>query len=301
MASRVRKTKIGTTLLGTPGPCAGESFLLRTMEKNDLTRSIRLKAALAALAFSAIATVAPAAYAQAQGEQGKPATAPTTAAAAPAAPPSQRWEPQIAAFEESDRKMPPPPGSVLFIGSSSIVNWKSVTRDFPGVVTLRRGFGGSQITDSVYYADRIVVPYKPRAIVFYAGDNDISAGKSAETVLQDFKAFVGKVRAGGLADTTVFFLAVKPSPSRWKLWPTMRRANELVQEWAKTQPGGKVVFVDVATPLLAPDGQPRPEFYLKDRLHLSAEGYRVWTRTLAPYLAPYAEAAASAAPSATPG
>ena len=125
--------------------------------------------------------------------------------------PSQRWESDIAAFEAADKKSPPPQGAVLFIGSSSIRIWKTLATDFPDQKTINRGFGGSELADSVYYADRIVIPYKPRLIVLFAGTNDINAGKRPETVFADFKAFVAKVRAG-LPNTRIAYLSISPAP-----------------------------------------------------------------------------------------
>jgi len=108
---------------------------------------------------------------------------------------SLQWEREIQAFEAADRGNPPPQGAVLFIGSSTIRMWKTLAQDFPEHKVLNRGFGGCQIADCTYYADRIVVPYNPRLIVLRAGGNDIAAGKSPEQVRGDFQAFVDKVRA----------------------------------------------------------------------------------------------------------
>src|SRR5882672_12560139 len=110
----------------------------------------------------------------------------------PAGP--EAWEPSIKKFEKSDRQHPPEKGGVLFVGSSSIRIWESLAEDFPAVKVLNRGFGGSEIADSTYYAGRIIVPYRPRMIVFYAGDNDLAKGKSPDRVSDDFKEFVGRVR-----------------------------------------------------------------------------------------------------------
>ena len=109
--------------------------------------------------------------------------------------PSQPWEGDIRAFEAADKKSPPPQGGILFIGSSGIRMWKTLAQDFPEHQVLNRGFGGSQIADSVYYANRIVFPYKPRLIVLRAGGNDIAAGKTPEQCAADFRVFVEKVRA----------------------------------------------------------------------------------------------------------
>ncbi len=127
---------------------------------------------------------------------------------------STAWEKEIRAFEKAALTSPPPSGAILFIGSSSTRLWKTLAQDFPDHKVINRGFGGSQIADSVNYADRIVIPCKPRLIVLQAGGNDIAAGKSPERVLSDFKAFVEKVRAR-LPETRIAFLSIHPAPVRW--------------------------------------------------------------------------------------
>jgi len=189
-------------------------------------------------------------------------------------------EKAIQAFEEQDRKQAPEPGGVLFLGSSSIRLWDTA-RDFPDAKIINRGFGGSQIADSLHYADRIAIPYRPRLIVFYAGDNDIAAGKSADEVLADVKAFIGKIHSS-LPETRITFIAIKPSPLRWKFFDTQCRANELVREFVKSE--RRLSYVDVVKPMLGDDGQPRYELFKKDNLHLNEEGYRLWTRLVKPFL-----------------
>ncbi len=148
---------------------------------------------------------------------------------------SSRWEKYIARFEAADKKQMPEPGGVLFIGSSSIRMWKTLKQDFAGFSVINRGFGGSQIADSTHFAGRILHPYKPRQIVLYAGDNDVAAGKSPETVLADFQKFVKTVHAK-LPEARISFIAIKPSLSRWKLSEKMAKANALVRgDCAKEQ------------------------------------------------------------------
>jgi lysophospholipase L1-like esterase len=200
-------------------------------------------------------------------------------AAMPAASAS-RWEPDIRAFEASDREQMPAPGGIVFIGSSSIRGW-DVAKSFPGLPVINRGFGGSQIADSVEFADRIVIPYKPKTVVFYAGDNDINSGKTPQQVLRDYREFVAKVH-GALPDGKIVFIAIKPSLRRWNLVGTMREANKLVREYSDSN--AKLEFVDVDPPMLGSDGKPRPELFVEDGLHMTAEGYRVWTALVRPFL-----------------
>jgi lysophospholipase L1-like esterase len=194
--------------------------------------------------------------------------------------PVDSLEKAVQAFEEQDRKQAPEPGGVLFLGSSSIRLWDT-TKSFPDPKIINRGFGGSQIADSVHYAGRIAIPYKPRLIVFYAGDNDIAAGKSADEVFADFKEFVGKIHAS-LPETRIAFIAIKPSPMRWKFFEAQSRANDLVREFIGSD--RHLSYIDVVKPMLGDDGQARGELFKKDNLHLNDEGYRVWTRLVKPFL-----------------
>ncbi len=192
-----------------------------------------------------------------------------------------KWEKEIAAFEAADQKQPAVKGEILFVGSSSIRLW-DVKRSFPELLVVNRGFGGSQIEDSTNFAERIIGTHEPRAIVVYAGDNDINAGKSAETVSLHFEQFVAKVR-GKLPETQIFFIAIKPSPSRWKHTETQRAANERIRAFCERGP--RLTFVDVVQPMLNKDSQPREELFLNDGLHMTPAGYQVWNDLLRPQLA----------------
>jgi lysophospholipase L1-like esterase len=223
----------------------------------------------------------------------EPTAPPAGEAARPAgdkANPADKWEAAIARFEEADRKSPPPKGAILFVGSSSIVRWKTLAQDFPEVITLNRGFGGSVIADATRYADRIVIPYAPKQIVFYAGDNDIAQKRTPEQVLADFQAFVTRVRAG-LPGVRILFLSIKPSPARWNLREQMQDANRLIREWIETkqsQPAGEAagdtVYIDVYDPMLNEEGQPQPALYGPDKLHMTDDGYRLWVKLVRPVL-----------------
>lgn len=192
-----------------------------------------------------------------------------------------QWNAEIAAFVAADRAQPPPAGAVLFIGSSSIRMWKTLAADFPEVRTINRGFGGSEIADSTYFADRIVAPYRPRAIVMYAGDNDIEAGNRPEQVRDDFAAFVRKARALD-PGVPIAFIAIKPSIARKALLPQIRAANDLVRDYAAMQQG--VAYLDVFTPMLGKNGQPQAKWFIQDGLHMNRSGYALWVGIVRPWL-----------------
>ena len=188
---------------------------------------------------------------------------------------------EIRAFEASDAKNPPPKDAVLFLGSSSMRLWKTLAEDFPGIQTINRGFGGSHVEHSLRYADKIVLPYRPKLIVFYAGDNDIAAGKTPNQVLEDFKALTAKVRAA-LPETRILYVAIRPSVARWHLQGRQWLANRLVRDFADADPA--VEFVDVVPALLGPDGRPRADYLVADMLHLNEDGYRAWTAVIRPHV-----------------
>ncbi len=202
---------------------------------------------------------------------------------ADSAPPSH-WQPDIAAFVAADHEHPPAQHGVLFIGSSSIQFWKSLAQDFPGIQVINRGFGGSALPDSTYYADRIVWPYQPNLIVMYAGDNDINDGATAEQVLASFQQFVARAREG-VPGVPIVYISIKPSIARLGLWPTMKAANDKIRAWSATQKS--VRFVDIAPLMLDAQGKPRPELFRPDGLHMLPAGYALWIATLKPVLADY--------------
>ena len=196
-----------------------------------------------------------------------------------ASPPSIPFEPEILAFEAADRATPPPLGGVVFVGSSSLRMWTKAAVDFPGVPLLNRGFGGSTLPEVVQLTPRIVLQYQPHLIVLYAGDNDLSAGRTPEDVLNDYRTFVGIVRRA-LPSTRIAFVSIKPSPSRWAIADRMREANRLVrQEIARDTLAS---YVDVFTPMIGANGHPRAELFGPDSLHMTRAGYLLWKERLAP-------------------
>ncbi len=191
------------------------------------------------------------------------------------------FERAIRRFEISDMEKPPEKGGILFIGSSSIVGWRSLAQDYPDKNVINRGFGGSQIIDSIRNAHRIVIPYQPKMIVFFAGTNDIASGRSAETVFAHYKAFVGKVHAE-LPDTKIAFISITPAPSRWSMLNSFMRANEMIKHYSENNPN--LMYIDAFDEFLNTEGGPRPELFVDDRLHMNPKGYEIWKRVVGPYL-----------------
>ncbi len=195
--------------------------------------------------------------------------------------PSLKWEKAIAAFEQADKKAPPTQGGIEFIGASGIARWTTLKEDFAGLPVFNRGFGGSQIEDATYYADRIVIPYKPKVIVFQSGGNDINAGKSPEQVAKDFEAFVAKVRAA-LPDVRIIFIEQGPSTKRWEQREKQQKMNQLVKDIVAKDK--KLGFIPIWDEFIGPDGKPNDALFVEDKLHHNAEGYKIRTRIVKGYL-----------------
>jgi lysophospholipase L1-like esterase len=205
------------------------------------------------------------------------APAPTTRAAEPAKQAPEKWQAELDRMAAADAKDPPAKGGVLFLGSSSIRLWK-LDQSFSGKDYLNRGFGGSEISDSLRLLDKLVFPYEPQAIVFYAGDNDLAKGKSPEQVAADFRELSERV-AQRLPETRILYIAIKPSIKRWSLIDKVRAANDAIAKYCAETP--RRTFVDIAPAMLGEDGMPRKELFVADGLHMSPAGYAIWTKLVA--------------------
>ena len=193
---------------------------------------------------------------------------------------SSGWEKEIAAFEAADRTNAPANNGIVFVGSSSIRLWKTLAADFPGLPVVNRGFGGSQLADSVNFAERAIIAYHPRQVVVYAGGNDINAGKSPDVVYGDFVALMTKLRAR-LPEARLAFISSAPNPSRWAQVEKVKRLNSLAEAYCREH---HLDFINVFPLMLGPDGNPKPDIYVADRLHMNPKGYAIWREAVAPYL-----------------
>lgn len=183
-----------------------------------------------------------------------------------------KWEKAVSAFEQEDKESPPPKGSVLFIGSSTIVRWKTLKEDFPGVTVLNRGFGGNQIKDSTYFADRMIFPYEPSVIVLRAGGNDINAGWPADVVFEDFKKFVAKIRTR-FPKVPIAYIGLSPTVKREKQIAEGNKLNDLIADYAKKETA--VSYIETRTSTLGADGKPRADLFVADMLHFNEAGYKI--------------------------
>ncbi len=196
-------------------------------------------------------------------------------------PAADAWEPAIAAFEAQDRQQPPLPGQVVFVGGSSIRFWDHLAADMAPIPVLNRGFGGARLRDVPHYVDRVILPYRPQAVVLYAGENDLGAWWAWPGLIVDrFQHLVERLRQSD-PKLPILMLAIKPSPYFAARLERQREANRRLRAYCEATPG--LFFIDVASPLLDAQGRPRPELY-RDGLHLNAAGYALWRERVRPVL-----------------
>lgn len=194
----------------------------------------------------------------------------------------ERWENSIQKFEKQDQKNPPAPGAVLFVGSSSIAMWQDVGEYFPDHRVLNRGFGGSQFSDLIYYADRVIYPYQPSKIFVYEGDNDVAAGDSPKRILKEAKKLRKMIAKNLGKEIPVIFIAPKPSVARWNLKEKYEATNMLLKKYAAKTPHTE--FADVWSAALDENGQVFDHIFIEDNLHMNAKGYQIWQEVLMPFL-----------------
>jgi lysophospholipase L1-like esterase len=190
---------------------------------------------------------------------------------------------EINAFKKQDSASMPPKNAILFVGSSSFRMWSSVQQDFPVHVVINRGFGGSSLPDVIRYADQIIIPYQPKQILIYCGENDMASSDTiaAQTVNSRFQQLFNQIRKA-LPDVPIAFVSMKPSPSRQHLLKKIANANELIKRFLKDQP--KTAYIDVFSAMVDQDGNPNPDLFVDDRLHMNKKGYAIWVQIIGPYL-----------------
>lgn len=187
----------------------------------------------------------------------------------------------IAKFATTDRDQPPPARPIVFVGSSSIRLWDTLQQDMAPLPALNRGFGGARLSSVLYYVDRVVIQYRPRAVVLYAGDNDIDAGRSPEDIVSDFRGFVSRLHSA-LPGVRIYYLSIKPNLRFWSNWPKYQAVNAQISAICASD--SRLSYIDGATPLLASGQPPARDLYRFDQMHLSKKGYALWTGIVKPRL-----------------
>ena len=203
------------------------------------------------------------------------------------------WRPDLESFASADKLRRPAQGGVLFVGSSTIRLWRNLAQDFrQQPVIINRGFGGSTLAACNFFAKDLVVQYRPAQVLVYAGDNDLAIGRSPQDVLDSFRRFTETVR-GELPGARISFISIKPSPSRKSLLLAIQQTNRLIAGYLEKLPNAQ--YIDTHTAMLTAKGDPRPELFLPDMLHLNDAGYALWQGIIAPHLGAK-DAAASLGP-----
>jgi lysophospholipase L1-like esterase len=187
------------------------------------------------------------------------------------------YDNEVQQLETKIKQLPTADNRVVFYGSSSIRLWKTLADDFPGQNTLNLGFGGSTLAACAWFFERLVLPAKPKAVVFYAGDNDLGDSRLPEEVFLFFRALAEQMRQR-LPGVPLAYLTIKISPTRWRLADSIRLANKFIQQEISYHPDWQVI--DMTTPLLDGNGRPRRELFEADGLHLNQQGYLVWKQAL---------------------
>ena len=192
-----------------------------------------------------------------------------------------RFQQEINTYGTMDQERMPAKGMIIFTGSSSVRLWKNMEKYFPGAGIINRGFGGSQMSDLVFYVNKLIIKYHPKKVFIYEGDNDINDGKTPGQIINDTKKLV-KILHTQLPDVLIYFISPKPSISRWKLKDKYVKLNALLKSYCDRKPG--IHFIDVWSPMLDKNGKLLPNLFLEDNLHMNEAGYQIWQRAIAPYL-----------------
>jgi hypothetical protein len=180
-----------------------------------------------------------------------------------------RWKARVEQTLKQDQQNPPKQGAVMFVGSATIAGW-DLKHYFPEFDTVNRGIGASMISETTYYTDQLIIPYKPSTIVFYSGDNDTAYGVPTGMIADDFRKFVAKIHSA-LPDTQMVVLSIRPSIARLAVWDAVVAANDQLR--AICAKDSKLRFVDLTPMLLGKDGQPRKELLREDQHHLNKDGF----------------------------
>ena len=202
-------------------------------------------------------------------------------AAQPATETEHRFEKAVRGYEAADKAETPKAGAILLAGDSQLFRWKTLHEDLPEYTIINRGIDSFQFSDVLFFMDRIVLPYKPRQIILHVGGNDVHTGKSPEQILADFKTFVVRVRAI-LPDVPIAFTSITPGPARWDEAPVRVLVNKVIKDYITTQKN--LQFIDLWDAMLTPDGKPREDLWVEDRVHPNHAGYLLRVKIMRPIL-----------------
>ena len=196
---------------------------------------------------------------------------------------AQPFAAEIAAFKKKDSISFPPQDAILFVGSSSFTKWTDIQNYFPGHTIINRGFGGSTLPDLIRYEQAVIFPYRPKQVVIYCGENDIASADSisGEIVFKRFKRLFQDIR-NQFPKIPLVYISMKPCPLRWHMQERLVEGNSLIKKYLKKKKQTK--FISVWNSMLDPDGKPREDIFIEDKLHMNAKGYAIWQKIIEPVL-----------------
>ena len=194
------------------------------------------------------------------------------------------FQDEINAFAKADSVETPIPNSILFVGSSSFNYWKDISNYFPGYPIINRGFGGSSLTDVIYFNQETIIKYKPKQIYIYCGENDIAASDTItpQIVFERFKTLYKIIRTHLGNKIPVMYVSIKPSVARWSMEDKFVATNALIRNYINKQKHTQ--FLDVHAAMLDTNGMVFKDIFIADKLHMNAKGYAIWQKIIAPTL-----------------
>ena len=191
------------------------------------------------------------------------------------------FQDEIDVFVKNDSIQMPAANSILFVGSSSFNYWKDISNYFPGYPIINRGFGGSSLTDVIYFNQETILKYKPKQIYIYCGENDIAASDTItpQIVFERFKTLYTIIRTHLGSKIPVMYVSIKPSVARWSMENKFVAANALIRNYINKQKNTQ--FLDVHSVMLDSNGEVFKDIFIADKLHMNAKGYAIWQKIIA--------------------
>ena len=118
----------------------------------------------------------------------------------------------------------------------------------------------------------------PEVAVITIGINNINAGDEAKDVAEGIVACAEEARRQ-MPDTRIILLGLLPAGKPANAW--MRRACDEVHAHLKRANIKDVEYINPTSWFTLDNGELNTALYSKDNLHLSAEGYKVWSKKIA--------------------
>lgn len=167
---------------------------------------------------------------------------------------------------------------IVFYGASNFRLWKEMDEDMKPFIVQNHGFGGSTDKDLLERAERLLYPYNPAIVVFQTGSNDCSQLKGTddeiynqiiERKLKMFETF-----HENLPDAKFVVISGILMPGRNEYDGIIKRVNQYLRELADQT--DYLYFVDAEEMTLDEKGNPIPEMFISDGIHLTHKSRIRW-------------------------